>query len=238
MAMLLCVLAPLSSWAQELRCNGCKQTSEVAVTGNGAESPLTMGTGDFSMAQNNRQLTLSPPALDFGSVTVGSTASLPVTLTASHGAVTISSDRSNSSEFSITGLTLPVKIRPGKSVQATIQFTPNAPGRANAKAGFFSNAQDSPTLERLTGTGVAQGPHDAYLTWDPGSPDAVGYNVYRSTVHGGPYQQINNGLDSSTNYTDYNVVGGQTYYYVATEVNGQGHESGYSKEVKAKIPRK
>jgi len=197
-----------------------------------------MGPGESNLAQKNkRQLTLSPTALHFGIVTVGSTASLPVTLTASHGAVTITSDRTNSSEYSITGLSLPVKLRPGKSVQATIQFTPNAPGTADAKAGFFSNAGDSPTFERLSGTGVAQGPHDAYLTWDPGSPDAVGYNVYRSIVHGGPYQRINNVLDSSTNYTDYNVVAGATYYYVATEVNNQGQESGYSKEVKAKIPR-
>ena len=171
-------------------------------------------------------------------MTVGSSSSLSVTLTASGGAVTVSSDRSNSSEFSITGLSLPVKIRPGKSVQATIQFTPNAPGKAEGKAGFFSNAGDSPTLEKLSGTGVAQQAHDTYLTWNPGSPDAVGYNIYRSQVHGGPYQRINSGLDSSPNYTDYNVVGGQIYYYVATEVNSQGQESGYSKEVRARIPKK
>lgn len=210
-----------------------------AVLSSLAGAPLSgWAQAQSNLPQNQRELTLSPPTLDFGNVSVGSTASLTVTLSASHGEVTLSSDRANSSEFSIMGLTLPAKIRPGKSVQATIQFAPNAPGKASAKAGFFSNARDSPTLEGLSGTGVAQGPHDAYLTWSPGSPDAVGYNVYRSSVHGGPYQRINNVLDSSTNYTDYNVVGGQIYYYVATEVNGQGQESGYSKEVKARIPRK
>jgi fibronectin type 3 domain-containing protein len=47
---------------------------------------------------------------------------------------------------------------------------------------------------------------------------------------------INTSLDSSTNYTDYTVVAGDTYYYVATEVNSQGEESGYSNVAQAVIP--
>jgi fibronectin type 3 domain-containing protein len=47
---------------------------------------------------------------------------------------------------------------------------------------------------------------------------------------------INTSLDSSTNYTDSTVVSGTTYYYVTTEVNAQGQESGYSNVVKAAIP--
>lgn len=305
-ALLLCLLAPLSSWAQQLVCKPCNYnfgkvqvantadgffvlkntgnttlriTSDsiqgsafsfapfklpvklrpgasvqlpvnftpsepghadgvITVTSSDPKSPLTMGVAGFGLAQNTRELTVSPAALDFGNVTVGTTASLPVTLTASNGAVTISSDQSNSSEFSITGLTLPVKIRKGTSVQATIQFTPNASGTANALAGFFSNAVDSPTTVQLTGTGVAQGSHDAYLTWDAGDPNAVGYNIYRGNVSGGPYQQINGALDAATNYTDYTVAGGKVYYYVATEVNSQGQESAYSGELKVKIPKK
>ncbi len=118
----------------------------------------------------------------------------------------------------------------------TIQFTPNASGKASAKAGFVSTAVDSPTIEQLNGTGVAQQAHSVYLSWDPGDGNAVGYNIYRSTVQTGPFSEINSALDSSTNYTDYTVVSGKTYYYVTTEVNDQGQESGYSNEVKAVIP--
>ncbi len=64
----------------------------------------------------------------------------------------------------------------------------------------------------------------------------MGYNIYRSTTQGGPYQMINTSLDSSTNYTDYTVVAGDTYYYVATEVNSQDEESGYSNVSQAVIP--
>lgn len=210
----------------------------VTITSTDPQSPMTLGVDGIGVPQNSRQLTLSPTSLNFGNVTVGTTSSLPVTLTASNGNVTVSSDQSNSSEFSITGLTFPLKIPKGTSVQATIQFTPSASGTANAQAEFLSNAGDSPTTEQLTGYGVAQPPHDAYLTWDPGDPNAAGYNIYRGTVHGGPYQKINDALDGATNYTDYTVVGGKVYYYVATEVNNQGQESGYSGEVKVKIPKK
>jgi hypothetical protein len=60
--------------------------------------------------------------------------------------------------------------------------------------------------------------------------------VYRGTVHGGPYQQINTALEASANYTDSTVVGGTTYYYVTTEVNSQDQESGYSNVAQAVIP--
>ena len=91
-------------------------------------------------------------------------------------------------------------------------------------------------MEQLTGTGVAPASHYVNLSWDPGSANAVGYNVYRGTVQGGPYQQINTALESSTNYTDSTVVRGTTYYYATTEVNAQGQESGYSNVATAVIP--
>jgi len=40
----------------------------------------------------------------------------------------------------------------------------------------------------------------------------------------------------STSYLDEGVSSGQTYYYVATEVDTTGTESGYSGEVSAVIP--
>ena len=84
--------------------------------------------------------------------------------------------------------------------------------------------------------GVTQVAHNVTLSWNSGDGNAVGYNVYRGTVSGGPYQIINTALDASSNYTDYAVVNGTTYYYVATEVNAQGQESAYSNVGQAVIP--
>lgn len=41
---------------------------------------------------------------------------------------------------------------------------------------------------------------------------------------------------SATSYTDTTVASGQTYYYVATEVDSTGMEGVYSSEVSAIIP--
>ncbi len=64
----------------------------------------------------------------------------------------------------------------------------------------------------------------------------IGYNVYRSTVHGGPYTQINDVLESSTSYVDQNVVGGGTYFYVVTSVNASNVESSNSNEAAVSVP--
>ena len=203
---------------------------------NADNSPTIEALTGTGVAQNNRELTISPSALNFGNVTVGSSASLQATLAAPNASLTISSDQV-SSEFAILGLTLPVTIKAGQSLPVTIQFTPTAAGASSGQAIFVSNAQDSPTSEPLSGMGQVAGSHSVSLSWDPGDGSAVGYNIYRGTAKGGPYEMINTALDSSTDYMDSTVVSGTTYYYVATEVNGQGQESPYSNLAKAVIPQ-
>jgi hypothetical protein len=211
-------------------------TGVLTLASNDPNSPLNMNVQGTGSNPSEPELGVTPSTLTFGKVTVGSSASLQATLTASNSSVKISSDESSSSEFVITGLALPATIQAGQSVQVTIQFTPNASGTASGTAKFISNAADSPTAEQLTGTGVAQGSHSVDLSWDPGSGNPVGFNVYRANVRAGPFQMINTVLDASPNYTDSTVASGATYYYVTTEVNAEGQESAYSNEVKAVIP--
>jgi len=64
----------------------------------------------------------------------------------------------------------------------------------------------------------------------------VGYNVYRSTVNGGPYSIMNGSLISGLSYTDTTVQNGVLYYYVVTAVDGSGNESAYSNQASANIP--
>ena len=211
--------------------------ADFSILSNG-KNPLqggeVMGTG----TSNAGQLSVSPSTLNFGNVTVGATASLSATLTASNGDVAISAAESSTSEFAVTGLSLPLIIGPGQSVQATINFTPNASGVASAQDQFISNATNSPTREQLTGTGVAQTStsHSASLTWEAGATEIVGYNVYRGAASSGPFSQINSARVTATSYTDSTVAGGTTYYYVTTEINSQGEESGYSNVAEAQIP--
>jgi hypothetical protein len=206
-------------------------------TSNALNSPtVEQLTGTGAANNNQSQLAVTPATLNFGNVTVGSSATLQATLAASNAAVIIASDQSSSSEFAIMGLKLPVTLAAGKTLSVTVQFTPNASGAASGKLGFISNAVNSPTVEQLTGTGVAQAAHSVDLSWNAGDGNAVGYNIYRGTAKAGPFQQINTALDSSTNYVDSNVVSGKTYFYVATEIDAHGDESAYSNVTQAVIP--
>lgn len=75
------------------------------------------------------------------------------------------------------------------------------------------------------------------LTWTASqSPGIAGYNVYRGTTSGGPYNKINSNLVPTTSYNDVGLQDGGTYYYVTTAVDDQGEESGYSNESSGYIP--
>ncbi len=113
-------------------------------------------------------------------------------------------------------------------------WSPQATGTATAILTFSSNATNGPTTESLTGSGTAA-THSVALTWHASS-GAVGYNIYRGGVSGGPYSMINTALDASTSYTDTNVSAGTTYYYVVTAVDSSTNESGYSNQATAVVP--
>ena len=78
--------------------------------------------------------------------------------------------------------------------------------------------------------------HSVTLTWTASTSTVVGYNVYRSTVSGGPYTKLTSTADASTTYTDSAVTAGATYFYVVTSVDSSGVESANSSEVSATIP--
>jgi fibronectin type 3 domain-containing protein len=118
----------------------------------------------------------------------------------------------------------------------TITFAPQASGTASASVSFASNTSNSPVSASLTGTGAAPPQHSVSLLWNASTSSAVGYNVYRGSVTGGPYTKTNSVLSASTSYVDNAVQAGQTYYYVATAVDGSGVESAYSNQVEAAIP--
>lgn len=77
----------------------------------------------------------------------------------------------------------------------------------------------------------AAGDHQVLLSWT-GVPLAnAGYNLRRSTVSGGPYTVMTNGI-SGASYLDAGLVNGTTYYYVLTATNQVG-ESSWSPELRA-----
>jgi hypothetical protein len=205
----------------------------LSIVSDASNSPLNIALSGTGTAAG--QLAVSPTSLSFGNVAVGSSASLNGSLNASGASVTVTSASLNNSEFVLSGISLPATLAAGQSTPFTVAFTPQASGATSASLSFSSNAANSPAVQSMTGTGTAPAPHTVDLTWNS-SNNAVGYNVYRSTVSGGPYSMINTSLDGTTAYTDNTVVSGQSYYYVATAVGSDLNESGYSNQAQAVIP--
>ncbi len=88
----------------------------------------------------------------------------------------------------------------------------------------------------LSGTGVQPVTHMVSLSWTASTSTVTGYNVYRSTVSGGPYTKVNSSVVAATTYSDSAVQASTTYFYVITSVDAQGVESAYSNEVSVTVP--
>jgi len=183
------------------------------------------------------QLSVSPSTMSFGNVGVGSSVSQSGTLTASTADVTVSSAAWNGSGYSVSGVTFPVTVPSGQSVKYTVTFTPPAAGSDPGSISFVSDAADSPLSQALTGSGTqSSSSHTVALSWDPSTSSVAGYNVYRGTQSGGPYSRLNTTLMPGNSYMDNAVASGATYYYVATSVDSNSSESGYSNQAVAQIP--
>lgn len=208
-------------------------TGAITVSSNASNSMVTVALSGTGTAQG--QLIIAPTAVNFGNTNVGSTVSQTSSISATGASVTVSSANLNSNEFSVSGISLPMTIPAGQSVPVTMTFSPQTSGTANAVLSVTSNAANN-AAQNLSGNGVTPPQHSVSLSWTDTNSGVAGYNVYRGSTSGGPYAQINSGLDATTSYNDTAVVAGQTYYYVATAVDGSGAESGYSNEAQGAIP--
>jgi hypothetical protein len=202
-------------------------SGRIFISGPNLNIPLS-GTGTTI-----GQLVISPAALNFGNVTVGTTTTQPSTMTATGGSVTVSSANSGNAQFSIAGIALPMTISGGQSVVFDVVFAPSNNGTSSSALTFASTSSSSQGMS-VTGTGVMP-QHSVNLSWNASTSSVAGYNIYRG-IAPGRYSKINSTLDSNTAYTDNTVVAGTTYYYAATAVNSSGVESGYSTPVQIVVP--
>ncbi|MGA2356089.1 MAG: choice-of-anchor D domain-containing protein, partial [Terriglobales bacterium] len=108
-----------------------------SLKGAGSPGTVELGTAD----------------LNFGSVVVGTSATLPNTITNNTtSSVTISSIQGLSSEFQVTGLTLPVAVAAGQSVSFSVVFQPAVVGDPTITILF--DGENSQAIVSLPTTGV------------------------------------------------------------------------------------
>jgi hypothetical protein len=214
------------------------KTGTLAVTSSAPQ--LSIALSGTAVAPG--ALASTPTSVSFGSITVGTTKAVTGTLTASGSNIVISSAGTNSAEYTMTGITLPLTLSAGKTAAFTLTFKPQSAGSAPATASFINNSGNSPLNVALSGTGTSTGgagstpTHSVSLTWKASSSSVAGYNVYRGTKTGGPYTKLNSVTDTGTVYSDGTVKAGATYFYVATALSSSGMESASSNEVKTVVP--
>jgi len=121
----------------------------IPLSGVGTTSPVNPAPG---------QLSASPLSLAFGSVQIGSNATLMDSFTNTGGSnVTISQATVTGTGFSISGPSLPLVLSPGASVTFSTVFTPQSAANATGDITVASNGSNSALSVSLSGTGTAQG---------------------------------------------------------------------------------
>src|SRR5256886_7379992 len=199
--------------------------------GGGAAMPKTTPASSSA-----GQLSVTPSNFSFGTVLVGNSKSLNGALFATNSDVIVSSASWNGQGFVLSGISFPATVPTGQSLSFTVTFTPQVAGSSTGSLDFVSNASNSGGTEALTGSGSQSSQYSVGLSWDPSSSPVVGYNVYRGTHSGGPYQRLNPSPQPDTSYTDGSVQSGLTYFYVATASGTDLVESRHSNETSATIP--
>jgi len=208
-------------------------TGSISLLSNAPNSPLAIsasGSGVFSAPV----LGASTASLDFGSVVVGSSNSLGVTLTNTGNAnAIISSVLVTGSGFGASGVAGSTTVPPGQTAVLNVTFAPPATGSDVGTLAIASNAGSLSIA--LAGSGGQLSSRTVALNWDPSTSDVIGYYVYRM-LPDGTYGKINAAPLVLTEFTDTNIQSGQTYTYVVTSVDADNVESDYSDPAIAIVP--
>jgi fibronectin type 3 domain-containing protein len=129
-------------------------TGQISLVSNAINSPTTVtlsGTGTTQLAQ----LGANPASVNFGSITLGKSATQAVTITnTGNASVSVSQITTTGTGFSGSGITVPLTLAAGQSATYTAKFAPTTAGASTGQISFVSNAANSPTVVALTGTGT------------------------------------------------------------------------------------
>jgi hypothetical protein len=141
------------------------RAATLTVTSNNAAGDIVVNLSGTGL--NPASLQVSPSPLSFSDTAVGASTG-PVSLTLANGgdvdlsvqSLTLSG--SNSSDFALASVTLPLTIAAKSSTTVGVTFTPGASGTRTASLTIASNDAGSPAAVSLSGKGVTVGASAAY----------------------------------------------------------------------------
>jgi len=209
--------------------SGCGGTK----TAGGSPSPTPSPTP----VNGSPSLSATPSSVAFGTQVLNTAMTQTVKITNTGTVpVAITQNTIAGTGFSV-GITTPINLNAAQSVNVPVVFNPGAAGTVNGNLTLVSNGTTILSVP-LSGTGLAPLAHSVDVTWAASSSSPLqGYNVYRSTVSGGPYTKISPVLSPTTLlFTDTTPLSGKQYFYVVTALATSGAESSASSEVAVTIP--
>jgi Abnormal spindle-like microcephaly-assoc'd, ASPM-SPD-2-Hydin len=111
--------------------------------------------GSPSAPAGKGSVAITPNAISFGSVGVGSSASQTV-IVSNHAtvAVTLSDITATGAAFSVTGFSRPTILRSGQTIKLTAAFKPKSSGEQTGTISVTIARQPAPVTATLTGTGA------------------------------------------------------------------------------------
>jgi hypothetical protein len=126
----------------------------LTVVSNASNSPTTISLGGSGVQP---QLSVVPPSVAFGNLTVGLTNTQTVTVRNSGTAnLTITQATIAGSGFAASGISLPLSVAAGGSAAFTVSYSPTSAGSVAGALTLVSNAPNSPLGVVLSGNGIAQ----------------------------------------------------------------------------------
>jgi len=187
-------------------------------------------------ASRQAQLSANPTSLNFNAVAEGTSSTLTSILTNNRNSnINISEVTVAGAGLTVAGISSGTILTPGQSATVAVTFAPAGAGTlTGASVKISSNAANSPLTIAVQGTG--QTGNSVQLSWTPSTTSGVSYDIFRANTSGGyGSTPLNPSPIAATTYVDTSVVSGQTYFYVATAVDGAG-SSADSNEVSVTIP--
>jgi|HubBroStandDraft_6_1064221.scaffolds.fasta_scaffold19405_1 hypothetical protein len=210
---------------------------QFTVTVTNSAGSITSSAASLTVSAATLVLNASKTSLSFASVNVGSNSVLPVVFTnGGNSKVTVSNVTISGAGYTAGGVQSGQIVAPGQTATLNVTFAPSGTGAMPGSVTVTSNAANSPASISLSGTGAQAVAHSVTLTWTASTSTVSGYNIYRSTVTGGPYTKLTSTPVAATTYVDSAVQASQTYFYVVTSVDSSGVESADSPEVSATVP--
>ena len=131
-------------------------SGSISISSNASSTPVTVSLTGTGVTTSTPAISLTPSAISFGTLTVKTSASQTVKLSnTGTAALSISQATLAGTGFGVTGLSAPVTVAAGTSMNFTVSFQPTTTGVVSGSISISSNAGNSPLSIPLNGTGVA-----------------------------------------------------------------------------------